>query len=77
MKLAIPYFISKSKRVEIIFFTFIQAFPAKRVNISKYEEVSQVRFNRVLDSPGASCFLPNPNLRLGILEDALLKDSCT
>ena len=33
MKLAIPYFISKSKRVEIIFFTFIQAFPAKRVNI--------------------------------------------
>ena len=33
MKLVIPYFISKSNRAEIIFFTFTQAFPAKRVNI--------------------------------------------
>ena len=29
MKLAIPHFISKSNRVEISFFTFIQAFPAE------------------------------------------------
>ena len=69
--------ISKSNWVEI-FFPLIQPFPANSGNIFLPVSMakSQMRYNRIMDSPKVALSFLNPNqVRLGTLKGDLLGDS--